>query len=79
MRAILIPADPAQPIGERDIPPGGVICLDGDALMPGCVCTSGCELPCWQRIGIDDEPCCVGCAPLEGGENENENETGGTD
>jgi len=43
-----------------------VILLDGDRLMPGCVCTSGCEFPCWQRIGIDDEPCCAGCAPLGG-------------
>jgi len=45
---------------------GGVILLDGDRLMPGCVCTSGCEFPCWQRVGIDDEPCCAGCAPLGG-------------
>ena len=40
--------------------------LDGDRLVPGCVCTSGCEFPCWQRVGIDDEPCCAGCAPLGG-------------
>jgi hypothetical protein len=21
-------------------------------------------MPCWQRVGITDKPCCAGCPPL---------------
>ena len=31
---------------------------------PQCVCTTGCEWPCWQRIGLTEHPCCHGCRPL---------------
>ena len=30
-----------------------------------CVCTSSCEWPCWQRIGLTADACCPGCAPLD--------------
>lgn len=38
----------------------GYLCGPG----PGCVCTPECEMPCWQRVGISEERCCSGCAPL---------------
>jgi hypothetical protein len=41
--------------------------LDGNRVTPGteqCVCGRECEMPCWQRIGLTDRPCCSGCAPL---------------
>jgi hypothetical protein len=38
------------------------IIIDRDP--PGCHCTASCEFPCWQRVGLDDHPCCKQCAPL---------------
>lgn len=31
---------------------------------PGCNCTEDCPMPCWQRVGLTEEPCCSDCAPL---------------
>jgi hypothetical protein len=39
-----------------------IVIVDGNP--SGCDCTSRCEFPCWQRVGLTDEPCCRGCAPL---------------
>jgi hypothetical protein len=43
------------------------IFMDGPGITPGaenCKCGQDCEFPCWQRLGITDEPCgqceCVG-------------------
>jgi hypothetical protein len=44
---------------EREI---RTVFLDGNP--PGCVCTARCEMPCWQRVGLTDQACCSGCAPL---------------
>ena len=48
--------------------------LDGSRVTPGasgCKCDSkeprpdgkprDCEFPCWQRVGMTDQPCCPGC------------------
>jgi hypothetical protein len=37
-----------------------------DGRIAGCVCDRDgwCEMPCWQRVGLTDDPCCPGCAPL---------------
>ena len=36
--------------------------VDGDP--KDCKCKPSCEMPCWQRVGLTDRPCCKGCAPL---------------
>lgn len=41
--------------------------VDGDRITAGtggCMCGPRCEMPCWQRVGITDQPCCQTCAPL---------------
>jgi hypothetical protein len=42
-----------------------VTLLDGNP--QGCACTSACEFPCWQRVGLTNQRCCAGCAPVEAG------------
>lgn len=43
----------------------GVI-LDGDMNYPSCRCTRDCEMPCWQLVGLTDQPCgACGCAPFD--------------
>ncbi len=40
--------------------------LDGNVNYPSCRCTPDCEMPCWQRVGLTDEPCGVcGCDPFD--------------
>lgn len=56
----VVPHLEAQAWVEFAGPPEGFI----DGLPTGCCCTSACECPCFQRIGIDTEPCCEQCAPL---------------
>lgn len=41
--------------------------------MPECKCGPDCEFPCWQRVGLTDEPACGSCgcpAPSKQGEKE---------
>ncbi len=41
--------------------------MDGNRITPGtegCKCGDLCCWPCMFRVGITDEPCCPGCAPL---------------
>lgn len=51
--------------------------IDGSRVTPGtdrCMCDSpeprpdgrrrDCEMPCWQRLGLTEIPCCPDCAPL---------------
>lgn len=48
--------------------------VDGSAVQRGCMCDShvprpdgrerDCAMPCWQRIGMTETPCCSDCAPL---------------
>lgn len=43
------------------------IFVDGNRVTPGtekCKCGPECEMPCWQRIGLTDQPCCPDCGPL---------------
>lgn len=38
--------------------------MDGNRITPGterCVCGNDCEFPCWQRLGLTEQPCCAGC------------------
>ena len=42
----------------RDL--GGLV----DGNPEGCVCTSGCPMPCLHRLGLTEQPCCKQCAPL---------------
>lgn len=37
---------------------------DCTRMTPVCICGPKCEMPCWQRLGITDHPCCPGCPPL---------------
>lgn len=39
---------------------GAFVC--GDPI--GCRCSTDCEFPCFQRVGLTSEPCCSGCRPL---------------
>jgi hypothetical protein len=44
----------------------GRVFLDGNRITSGteaCVCGPACEFPCWQRVGLTDQPCCPGCLP----------------
>lgn len=47
------------------------IFLDGALNTPGCVCGPDCEMPCWQLVGLTDDPCgacgCPAARPDEGG------------
>jgi hypothetical protein len=40
--------------------------------VTGCACTLDCEWPCFQRVGLTDEPCCHDCAPLPAVEDDEE-------
>lgn len=45
------------------------IFMDGNRVTPGtekCVCGPECEFPCWQRLGLTDQPCCPRCVMPEG-------------
>lgn len=36
--------------------------IDGNG--PGCKCSAACEMPCWQRVGLTEQKCCLGCVDL---------------
>lgn len=40
---------------------GGIFDRDPE----GCQCTLACEWPCFLRVGLTADACCVQCAPLE--------------
>lgn len=42
----------------------GAVAVFVDGNPAGCKCTGRCEFPCWQRVGLTEEPCCRGCVPL---------------
>lgn len=31
------------------------IFIDGNHNVKGCTCTSECEFPCWQQVGLNDK------------------------
>lgn len=40
--------------------------VDGSANYPSCRCKPDCDFPCWQMVGLSDEPCqACGCAPFD--------------
>lgn len=40
--------------------------LDGNLNYPSCRCKPSCEMPCWQLVGLTDQPCgACGCAPFD--------------
>lgn len=44
------------------------IFVDGPGITPGaenCKCGPDCECPCWQMLGLTDDPVCgvCGCSP----------------
>lgn len=41
------------------------VIVDGNMNYPSCKCGHDCEMPCWQLVGLSDEPCGVcGCEPF---------------
>ena len=42
------------------------IIVDGTLNYPSCKCGNDCEWPCWQRVGLTDDPCGpCGCKPFD--------------
>lgn len=58
-------SDPAST--EAQAPTGQGMFVDGTPNVDGCQCDRDgrlCEMPCWQRVGLVEQPCCPGCPPL---------------